>query len=181
MSGGLGTFVGHWLAPAQVRRRRLRAARSVTVADARDGELVKLTGVVVAGRTLLRAPRTGRECVAFELDEYGNGVLVPRRECAAFSLAVGDSLVEIESSGAETVLRAEAGRVRPPKHEGLLEALEERVLGAGTTATVLGVARWRHTAGGTYREDGRQLVIEAPRGATVLVTDDPAAFDARRR
>lgn len=175
---GLGTFVGHWLAPAQARRRRLRAARTLRPSAARDGEIVKLTGIVVAGPSVLRAPHSGLDCVAFELDQYSDGVLVPRRGCAPFSLLVEDTLVDVDVTGAETVLRSESDerdRASPQPRGGGLEVLEERLLVARATATVLGVARWQaaRDVGATYRGAEKRLVLTPPAGGGVLVSNDP--------
>src|SRR5690349_6667854 len=60
-----GVFVGRFYDADRPARRKLRDAAITKIADARDGELVKIVGRLEPHATVI-APLSGRECSYFE-------------------------------------------------------------------------------------------------------------------
>lgn len=64
--------LSYWFSEAAKIRRALRGARKVAIVEAKEGEIVKLTGRVRPAGQTLRAPLSNRPCVFFEVtvEEY---------------------------------------------------------------------------------------------------------------
>ncbi len=62
----VGYFLFWWFSADQVAKRRLEKAKAVSIADAPEGAIVKVTGrLVFEGEAALEGPLTGRTCAGF--------------------------------------------------------------------------------------------------------------------
>lgn len=65
-------YLSWYYSHAQQVRRGLRETPRVAIASAREGQVVKITGVVAADAAPIEAPLSGRPCVCYEIlvEEY---------------------------------------------------------------------------------------------------------------
>jgi hypothetical protein len=135
----------------------IRRVREVAIADAVDGQLVRVAGRVRAGRASITSPG-GVSCVAFN-DASGG-----EPDDAA------DFFVEDASGRARVAVGAGVTLHLVPDDD------QEICLRADQDVMVVGVARWQDAPDerADYRQPavGRALVLSAPDGGRVLVGDD---------
>ncbi len=69
LAGGAAAFAGHaWWASSRSRgSRRLKRTKPVRIADARDGEVVRITGTARRWHKLNKAPISTRDCIAWDV------------------------------------------------------------------------------------------------------------------
>jgi hypothetical protein len=125
----------------------------------------------------------GREATAFLLgDETGQALVDGAMALLLFRErpvlhASPERSVELEAFAAKAGLDLGS-------RSGREKRFFERALEVGVRACVLGLARWepdpRGVEGG-YRETPKRLIVRAPRGGLVVVTDDPQLILADRR
>lgn len=180
------------------RASRPRVIAITRAADAKNGELAKLSGrVEIAGRPLV-APISGRPCAYYEITihiAYGADpkahLVAQERYARDFSIRDETGVACVEVRAARFVLARPEPSLRSSddaavrrileRHgydlgafEGLTFYCDERAIGPGDELFVLGCARFeRNPSRRSYRDEAPRLVIEAPEEGTLLATDDP--------
>jgi hypothetical protein len=183
----------------RAKRAATRLVRT-RVADAKPGELVKLVGRLERARDPLVAPISGRPCahyVARVEAKSGKGwrTIAELASTETFDLAdetgratvdasrvlvevVIDHLWDPRETDAETGFDLDGfllqvGVQKPPSDSAVRLRYREGALEEGETVTVVGIAR--DGAGGeprgAYRDAGRRLLVGAPSGGAVFVSD----------
>lgn len=183
-------------------RRVFDRHKQVAIGDVADGSVVRIAGVVrPGGGDLLRAPMSGRTCIAWTLtvrEDRGQrdanfvGVLDERilrpfflddEHDTAFVTPLKSSLSLTE----DQVLVLPVGKATPSLEAHLAERdilikpgrryiMAEAVLCVGQTITVVGRGSWESDPsrpGEGYRSVGRRLVVTADAKHPVHVSDDP--------
>jgi hypothetical protein len=199
-----GVFLVSALTSRWVRARRLLArAPRVAIADARDGQVVKVVGTLeCAEGPPLEAPISARpcvHCVARVYRDLGETLEVLAEEHLGHGTAwvvdqTGKALIQLHES--RVVLRPQtsdvAGEEITRRVGGLLErhggrpreevslCFQEARLSPGDPVAVYGRCRFEpdpdpRSPRSTYRRYPARLTIIAPRrGAEAIVTSDPA-------
>ena len=197
--------------PVLRRRHAFSRARRVAIADAPDGEVVKVSGQCALGNQAgLSTPLTARRCVAWEVSVWGP--LADRRgEIARLSSGVDFEVVD--DSGAARVHGSNAWLFCANvtrfvdgewgEHKARIAALFdthglwrdrhaadfdifERVILDGAPVTVVGLARWEIVPPdaaflGGYRDTPRRLSIVPLTDGVVVVNDEPTGSFKRPR
>jgi len=189
---GIGALVGAVLftvrfLTADVRMKAaLRKLQRSRVADAIDGEWVKLVGRVVSPETPLTST-SGQPCVYYHAwheerrsDEKGGyaWVSVGEEEDACSFVIVDDSgraFVEATTGkGLTGALRADAYRAVGDPAMGVRS--REATVTDGQQIAVFGWATWEpdlpDATSGLYRDGAKRLVLRALDGAPIIVSDE---------
>lgn len=183
-------------------QRALRQARAIPIGGFPDGAISKVVGVVRYRGEPLRAPLSGRPCACyvvqvFEDDGLGgtlllrevrmNDFIVEDQTGAAVVLAgaVDDAIMldarfashpfQPTSAAMETLLRRHKQSSLGAADTQRSLRYEEGVLEEGERVGVYGQGALRADAAavcGAYRNDPRRLTISAPRGGSLLLTDE---------
>lgn len=150
-------------------RDRTRALLAIPLADlapVRDGDRVRVVGVITAGESLLEAPGDGGACVFYSSHFAWRGGAGHRAHAVPFWIGVDGSWVRIEAQGAHFTTRpGKSSRLvpadarptlrlelevigkdfaTPPSPEERMRYLETRVQ-PGEHVTVVGNAAWVET------------------------------------
>jgi hypothetical protein len=187
---------GMYFSDVRLRRRALQRAVTADPATATEGSLVKLVGTVLEEGPMLEGPLSGRPCKAYrcevlvQVGSLGRGHTFEVPASVPFSLRDGSDVVEVRTDRVALALaldRFESAHLRgevSARARGLLAgrgydaearvvSASEGVLQVGERVAVLGVARWVAAPGSGYRGSDRRLVLEAPRGGELVISDDP--------
>lgn len=180
-------------------RRALRGASRRSIRDVREGEIVKLTGVVRGLGPLVTAPLSRAPCVASstKLEEPADGSWGERaHEVQAVDFVVEDatgcarvvtSHVELHAVHDREVSDAKELEALLARHGGSSRGLvlnrdfryREAVFEPGQRVSVLGVCRFEaepgEAAGSGYRDVPKRVVVEAPSGGAVIVSQELGA------
>jgi hypothetical protein len=190
---------------AQVKRALKRLA-ATPIADAREGEIVKIVGTVgYAGQTV-ESPMSRRTCafysIVVEKSNRTPAIEILREERGVdFHVrdASGVALVRIGNVPPTTALVFERTRFTTPVDsdadiERILAAHGQAIRGVvfykslraregllveGAKIAVGGLARWMpdpDAAGGNYRETPKRLVLQASEALPLFLSDDPSAL-----
>lgn len=189
---GIGAFAAlrtqvWWNSPAKVAHRRAGKARRSTVSDARDGELVRLSGRILPRVDPLTAPLSGRTCLFYSSHLYrfpqkannapelvlrfARGVDFHVEDDTGRALVRGDTVRVFRPSvyrpnygelvrPTEPIVRLEqaSGRTCPAEWFPAYFQMEELILPSVPRAEIVGVARWEMDP-----EGGGGHYREAPR------------------
>jgi hypothetical protein len=197
----LSAYVVWQLSPIQQQFRRLRTMRLVRITDAPEGECVKLVGTIELVGEQLEAPITERVCTYYDCTIEGSrsgpnsppwSPVYRKHDARDFHLVDDTGRALIRTVRSEAALLGgvlEPGRtiglgdddVRlahfAQTHAEVRDALpsevaryEENVRVAGQRIAAAGIARW------VDDRAGRRLVIEAPPGESVRLSDDERVF-----
>lgn len=169
---------------------RVSEAPKVRIADAEEGALVRIVGVIEPLDATLTAPLSGREVVGYEsrvTDPTTGGVFSRETRAVAFIVCDGARRARVEASGASLLLvlrpvTAKNAELRDylarRRLTGRATVAEEGVLVAGSEVAVVGRAFWpsgtRPATNETYRGPGdepRGVTITAHGADPVIVTD----------
>lgn len=195
--------VSGWQLSMRRRAKQLIArARPCRVAEAREGEIVALTGTIVVD-VALRAPMSGRECAYFHLkieEKVSDmwSVLVEHQRGDAFFVEDETGRARVDGARIDAIVvmdrhrRSGVFENATPDLEQLLARYgrkstgilgfnntlryNEGVLSPSEQVTVIGRAKWVDDpkAQGGYRGGGKSLRLVAPDDRQrVFVTDDP--------
>jgi hypothetical protein len=173
-----------WWRVGSARRGQLGALARVPrkeVSRVRDGETVRIVGVVESAQPPLEAPLSGRPCLAWTVVAWLRGanqtnVTIDR----AVDLIVRDSSGTAFAGAPQAALVLDEtstyGRLEQPPGQlgGLISAdawerrdsqlrFEEGVVKAGDEVALIGKARWQpdpEGGGGNYREPPKRLVLD---------------------
>lgn len=200
-----------WFSADQVARRAMLQTPRSAIADAQDGQVVRVVGVVEAEATV-EAPISGRPCVAWrvkveEKQRSNNGTrwdtVIDDHDEVAFSVVEGDARALVRPLRVHAVLEQDGHATSgflddaTPRLEAFLAArgrsstglvfnrtmrYREGVVEPGELVAVVATARWERDpdrgprAGDGYRDAKlpQRLVLEAPPGEDLLVSDEPS-------
>jgi hypothetical protein len=164
--------------------RQLRRMSPSSVADARDGELVKIVGEVELAGDALVSPNRKVECVYYHAwyeelrggEKGGVGWVHVGEEQDGCSFAIKD-----ESGSALVDATHLVGLLRRDGYETVEFESEhdrgrEAVIIVGQRVAVVGRARFESTAGAEalYRDSGKRVMIEGDESSPVVVSDEPS-------
>lgn len=180
LAAGAGiAFLTWWLSPYQRTLRALRAAPRVRIADAPDGQLVRIVGQLRAPEAALSAPLSGRACTHYEIvveEHVKRGkssswrTLFRESETRDFSLDDGGGTAIVETDHLEVAL-VQDHHQRSGTFEDASPALEALLARHGHSST--GLLGFNRTI--RYREG----VLEPGEEVSVLGwarwEDDPEA------
>jgi hypothetical protein len=199
------SVAGYWArsmyfsTPTGILVRRMRQVPVRRIAEAREGEKVRIVGRVGSHEQLLTAPLTDRPCLAHEVVvtvENAFGLASHEMETEALPMTIrdetgvahlgpGEPALALAFDRVWTYTRAQQG---PEKLDRLLDRhqrhrqahegfrwtrVREGTLQSGDEIAVVGTARWQDDPdgmGGSYREAPRRLVLE-----DCIVSNDPRA------
>ncbi len=200
LSASMARPMREMLVPTLRAKRAAARLPRTRVADAKPGEIVKLVGRLERSREPLIAPLSGRPCahyVARVEAKSGSGwrTIAERASTETFDVTdesgratvdascvlvevVIDHLWDPREIDAETGFDLDGfllqvGVEKPPPGSRVRLRYREGALEEGETVTVVGLARsgTGGEAGGAYRAAGRGLIVGAPSGGAVFVSD----------
>jgi len=176
-------------------RGRIKYARTVTIAQARPGEVVKLVGRVRLGRKTVTGPLSGRVGACYrvavtERNPEGGGTLLvlEEQEGEDFFLLEGSSRARVQlpqqpppivtlHGDFETTLDQPEVQALMARHgveprAGMV--VREGVIEEGMTVGVLGIGRWAMDNEPTgYRDDPRFFDVTAPEEGMIVTNEAP--------
>jgi hypothetical protein len=89
-----------WLQPRRRARRVLGRLANTPIAEIKNGEWAKITGVVSVRAPLLTSPIAERECIGFRLDvervDGTHSTVFERQACGAFTIADDTGQVHVD-------------------------------------------------------------------------------------
>jgi hypothetical protein len=156
-----------WLSDEQVAKRKIKSAAVVRIAEAKEGDLIKIVGRLAFDEDvqLLEGPLTGRRCVGYHvevLEKHSRG-----KSSLSDAPERTEAFLARHGTSSEGVL-GQAMRYT----EGVLQATEE--------VAVLGVAKWEldpdPTKSQGYRGRAKRLVMCMSDDGTMIISDDPSTL-----
>lgn len=102
VGGALAIQAAFWQAQPRTRGRRLlRKARNVPIAEIKDGEWVKVTGLAHAIGSVGPSLMGRRPCIGFQvevqrLDRNSSAIVLRQESCPAFTITDGTGTVQVD-------------------------------------------------------------------------------------
>lgn len=196
----VGMLARHY-SPSEVQRRALLSVPRTNVADAPEGQWVRLVGRVQTGDRVLRAPLSQRPCVAFRVlaeeppNRDGKPVppLIDHHESVAFAIEDASGIARIEGTSEQVLIdldHRERWRTiedATPEVEAYLSrhsrstsrtnrsrVYREGVITPDEVVTVVGLARWEDDpASGAVDPDQQGGFRDAPRKKRLVLRPGP--------
>lgn len=199
---GAAVAYDQYLSPRARLRRALERAPRAAIRDAPDHAPVKIAGRLKSAGPLFKAPLSGRPCVGYHVivrEMQGNTpvTLIDTQLARDFTLQDDTGRALVRVSRLKLVLAPETFTVADELPEDVAEKFleshaitareltgrlrrlryREAILEENTDVAVLGVGHWEYdpdpnAQGAMYRERPRRLVIDAPHGVTVIVSNE---------
>jgi hypothetical protein len=187
----------------QTMRRAILAAARKRIREAREGEIVRIVGRLEYVGAPLHAPLSEKSCAYYRVtireNDATSGIAIDEQEAQPFLVAdpTGSALVETRDAKfyvvrdvdfgtgmfddvpahVETYLRKHGESARGEVFDKKIKYLEG-TLRAGEEVAVVGEAHWAMdpdpTATDGYRGRARRLVLRAPKGGWLIVSDHRA-------